>query len=136
MNEDNYIEMIKKLREKTDSRETIWQRGQRDEEFSITFKSGMFVIDKNYDYHEEVTNYNFQIYNNNSDQIYTTGSIGSSNRDLYIVLKTLHDSVVRCYYKVDETMKGFLEEMDGEEIVGEEPSKRDPTELPGDDIPF
>jgi DUF4097 and DUF4098 domain-containing protein YvlB len=128
MSQDSYIEMINKLREKTDARKAIWQKRDRDNEFSITFKTGTFVIDKWYDSSMESETYDFQIYNSDGDQIYTTGHITSSNLHFHSALRFLHDSVVRSYYKVDETMKGFSDQLDADDIVGDESAPQDLSE--------
>ena len=128
MSKAEYIQMITKLRDKTDDRKAMWQKLQRDNEFTINFKTGTFVIDKWYDSDEGTDKYDFQIYNSNGEQIYTSGHITPSNSGLYSALMFLHDSVVRCYYKVDETMKGFSDQLDVDEIVGDESAQQDPPE--------
>lgn len=128
MSQDEYIQMITKLRDKTDDRKAIWQKRERDNEFSITFKTGTFVIDKWYDSDEDVVTYDFQIYKTDGEQIYTTGQIIPSDSGLYSALMLLHDSVVRSYYKVDETMKGFSDQLDVDEIIGDESAQQDPPE--------
>jgi hypothetical protein len=127
MTKDNYIDMINQLFQKTEEKKTIWQKGSRDNEFSIVFKSGLFVIDKWNADHEIY--YDFQIYNDNGDRIYGTNPVDPSNEGLYHALENLHDSVMRCYYKVDETIMNFSKELNGDGIIGEESA-------PGDDIPF
>lgn len=135
MSKNSYTDMIVHLYQKTEEKKAIWQKGSRDNEFSIAFRSGSLVIDKWYENDRDVTYYDFQIYNDNGDQIYGSSPVDSSNEGLYHALENLHDSVVRCYYKVDETIKKFSKELNGEGIIGEESSESS-VSIPEDDIPF
>jgi len=128
MSEVSYIEMINKLRDKTENRKAMWQKRERDNEFSITFKTGTFVIDKWFDRDLSDFTYDFQIYNSDGDRVYTTGQITPSNSGIWSALKLLHDAVVRCYYKVDETIKNFSDQLDVDEIVGDESAQQDSSE--------
>ncbi len=118
-----YNDMIIKLYEKTEQKQAIWNKGSRDKEFSISFKTGSFVIDKFYDSPKAEPSYDFQIYNNDGDKIYNSTKVDPENEGLYRVLELLHDSIIRSYYKVDEIILGFAEELDEDGITGESSSE-------------
>lgn len=140
MGETNDIRMLSQLRLKTRKGRAFWNKRSRDNEFSIKFRTGTLVIDENYNPEEGQTYCDFQIYNDNGDQIYSSGGLTPSSGELYIELRALHEAVHRAYYRVEETMQGFAKELEGEETIGEESSEDEGAQSgsppPRGDIPF
>ncbi len=127
----DYNKTLLLLCEKTEARQAHWEKRSRDEEFSISFRSGQFVIDKWYYEEEEMYIYSFAIYNAKGDQIYYT-NVSLTGTNLYNSIAKLHDAVKRAFYKVDETMRSFAEELEQDGVIGRKSDER----IPEDDIPF
>lgn len=120
MIDDTYLEMIRRLTIKTSDNQTVWNKLSRENEFSISFRSGALVIDKYFDSSGNEC-FCFSIYNDRGDSIYGSGTIEELDLGEHRIIKELHEIVSRRYHKVDETIQGFSMELENDGIVGKQP---------------
>ena len=113
---DNFKTLVDKLKEKTTRKETIWSNTGRDDIFKLDLVKGAITVNR----WKNETGQQFvdvSIINERGDKIdnicFHDGEI-----DDYKYLAELHSLAKRAYYKVDETFKTILEELDSDKIIG------------------
>jgi len=124
----NYTELLDKLLEKTKNKEVIWQKTSREDEYKLQLEIGALTIDrwKNDKNSREFVDVNF--YNDRGDNIDRLYASEFDDPMNYAYLINLHTEIKRAYYKVDETLKGLLDEINSSGKIGKLP--------PESDLPF
>jgi|WetSurMetagenome_2_1015567.scaffolds.fasta_scaffold393632_1 hypothetical protein len=124
----NYTELLDKLLEKTKNKEVIWQKTSREDEYKLQLDIGALTIDrwKNDKNSRESVDVNF--YNDRGDNIDRLYANEFDDPMNYAYLINLHTEIKRAYYKVDETLKGLLDEIKSSGKIGKLP--------PESDLPF
>ncbi len=120
---ENFITLIEKLKNKTASKQAIWSKTSRDNEFKLELQKGAITTD-NWNDDDENSFIDLSIINENGDTIDRV-YFHSSEKEDYKKLLELHDLVKRAYYKVDETIKNIFNELDSEKTVGKERKSED-----------
>lgn len=119
--EDKIETLIDNLKAKTINKEANWERVGNGDQFSLTLKSGKVLVDK-YITSQSSILYTILITNNKGDMIYQTNArqniSGEKNIKNYQIIKELHESIKRAYFKVDETIDGLLGEIDEKGKIG------------------
>lgn len=131
-------EFIDLLVTRTKSKNAIWNRGSGSDSYQIVIGTGSVTIDRYDDDYGNVETFTFNIFNENGDLIdsYSASNAGMDDTiKVYQLLKNLHDEARRCFYKIDETLLSFMEELKKPGTIGKqmEPPKQ---EKKSDDLPF
>lgn len=126
---NNFKNLIEKLLNKTQKREVIWQKSSREDEYKLDLDSGALTVDKWSPENKFNMSIDIAIYNDRGDRIDRIEVHSEENPDDFKLLDEFHSEVRRTYYKVDETFKGILTELDKEGAIGKE-------EKTSDDLPF
>jgi hypothetical protein len=106
MNE-RIINLIDRLKVKTESGELKWEKTSRENEFKIDLQNGAVSTD----IWEEQGSIliDFRLFNADGEQI---GSWVYNARDIYYeTLSDLHSIIVNKYLRIDETLDGLLDEL-------------------------
>lgn len=126
--EAKIISLIESLNTKTQNKEANWERIGKSDQFVLTLGNGKVSVNKVIT-KDSVVVYQFAIFNAKSDTIFNVNAIKGntilSSSD-YELLKTIHESIKKMYFKVDETIDGLLGEINKEGDIGKEP----------EDLPF
>jgi len=124
---DNFKKLVEKLLDKTQKKEVIWQKTTREDEYMLELDSGALTVDKWTPENKYGTSVDIVIFNDRGDKIDRI-EINSDDDDFQL-LDNFHSEVRRTYYKVDETFKGIMGELDSDGKIGKEEKK-------ADDLPF
>ena len=129
-------QIITKLHNKTKNGEANWHKTGRSSEFVLKMKSGSILVDVFEDEHgNDIADISIQ--NEDGDRVDYYRVNDSFDNDQhhegYEKLKNLYDEIYRKYYKIEETLKGLLKEIDSDSIIGEEIIDEDTSD---DDLPF
>lgn len=119
--------LIQKLIEKTASKNAIWTRTSRDNEFKLELQNGAVTVDS---WFNNISSADFAIINQNGDIIQRV-VLNDDDAD-YQLLIELHELAKRAYFKVDDTIRSIFIELEQKKIVG----KEDKTPRKSDDLPF
>ncbi len=123
MMSENLKFLITKLKEKTSLGQAIWKKTSNDTEFKLEFIKGAVTIDK---WENEFENFiDIHIINENGEEVEGI-KIDSRSQQNYLILEELYEIIKKNYYKIDETFKSILDELDSEKIIGKS----------NDDFPF
>ncbi|NVM61745.1 hypothetical protein FHW88_000021 [Mucilaginibacter sp. SG538B] len=115
---DEFKLLIEKLIKKTSAKQAIWSKTSRDNEYKLELQKGAITVD-NWDNGNGVDLVDITIlneYGDTVDRVYFDGS----DEDDYTLLIELHTLAKRAFYKVEETIKGIVSELDSEKTVGKE----------------
>lgn len=115
--------LIEKLRSKTESKQAIWKKTSRDTEFKLEFQKGAVTIDNWQD--SQGIFVDLRVINENGDEVESMVFNPDSPVD-FSTLAELYELVKSSFYKIDETYKTLLDELDSDKIVGKG----------NDDLPF
>ncbi|MBS7563579.1 hypothetical protein KHS38_04095 [Mucilaginibacter sp. Bleaf8] len=125
---EKYIGLIKKLFEKTKSKAAIWQKSSTQGQFQLQLSSGIVTVSKyDGDYNNNPAVF-ISIYNASGDRIDTL-NVESDDHE-FVLANELYSMVRRSYYKVDETIDGFFDELNSDKVIGETSSAPDDEDLP------
>lgn len=116
----NYIELIKRLQEKTKSKEVIWQKTSRDDEYKLDLDKGAITIDKWNPEQKYYLSVDLVMYNDKGDKIDRILANDDGSIEDFKILEQFHTEVRRAYYKVDETIKGIFAEINKDGVIGKE----------------
>lgn len=130
---NNIRNIIDRLSERTLSGQTNWNQSSGSNGFRLSMQTGTINIDKWYDDRENAWVIQLKIFNDRGDIIEDIETLQSSNKPDYEYMDSFYAIVRRKYLKVDETLKGFLDELDGNKPIGK---NDDPNLEPIDDLPF
>ncbi|MGI4021988.1 MAG: hypothetical protein ACRYFA_10815 [Janthinobacterium lividum] len=114
---ENFTSLIEKLKNKTVSKQAIWSKTSRDNEFKLELQKGAITIDSWEDNNVDFVDLNIM---NENGEIIDRAYFHSSDRVDYKTLLDLHSSAKRAYFKVDETIKNIFDELDSKNVVGKE----------------
>lgn len=117
--EDKILLIIKDLIDKTKKGEANWERINNADYYSLTLKSGKIFINKNFTKSKEEI-FGIAIYNVKGDAIYSRNKLSPDNE--FLLLKDLHSTVVKTFFKIDETIDGILGEIKSNGEIGEDTS--------------
>lgn len=139
MTESRYVVLIDKLIQKTEEGQTVWRKAERDSAFRLNFRRGNIVIDHwTGDNNSELVD--MIIYNERGEKVDSLNFGDIAGQVEYSRLIELYNLVRRRYLRIEETIEGLLEELDGDEIIGEDRfsymSYQDCEEGEEGDIPF
>ena len=128
---DTIDQIISKLIEKTSDGKALWQRGERESEYVLRFRTGTVSIDHYKNAFDKVID--FTVCNVDGQQVdYFEISKKENERD-YNDLKKLYDVVYAKDFKIDETIEGILNELDSDGIVGLERSSAKKADAPAEE---
>jgi len=128
MIDPKYKKIIDRLIEKSKTKNAIWNKTSRENEFKINLKSSTLTIDQ---WHDERDGKNFIdliIRNQRGDTIGRIVFDKDTESEEYNYLSVLHNHARESYYKVDETIDNIFDELSSDGKVGEEDES--------DDLPF
>lgn len=120
---ENFQLLVDKLKNKTLAKQAIWIKTSRDNEFRLELSKGAITTDNWVDENDGRSLVDLLIFNDNGDIIDRVVYSSEKDND-YGTLVELHSLAKKAYYKVDETLKGILEELDSDKTLGSE--KTDP----------
>jgi hypothetical protein len=106
MNE-RIIDLINRLKEKTESGELKWEKTSRENEFKVDMKNGAVSTDLWNEMGNEIID--FRVYNMIGDLI-GSWSYNPGDINFHSILE-LHTIIVSKYLRIDETLDGLLEEL-------------------------
>lgn len=115
---ENFRTLIEKLKQKTTSKQAIWTKTSRDNEFKLELQKGAITTDW-FDDGSQIKWIDLIIYNDTGDVIDRIAFSSEEGADYAYVLD-LHSMANRAYFKVDETIQGIFNELDSDKIVGKE----------------
>jgi hypothetical protein len=111
----NSQEIVRALIEKTRNKEAFWGKTSRPNEFKLTFEKGAVTID-NWEDNNENECYELGMYNSFG---YKIASYSSEAQDQYHnLLRELHEEAKQEFYKVDDTISSFFEEIKDKKCIG------------------
>lgn len=118
MNNEKLNNLIDKLNDKTVAKQANWTKSSGDQEFKISLKTGPLTIQKFRDYSYQNQMVIVSIYNLDGNLIENyeiqEGMSGyDSANELFLNVK-------RVFYKVEETVDSILDQLDSDDILGEE----------------
>ncbi|MDI9312959.1 MAG: hypothetical protein QM535_22300 [Limnohabitans sp.] len=122
----NIKDLINALIEKTIQKKAIWDKTSRPNEFKLNFEKGAVTTDFWGD--EDGDSVDFAIYNSFGDRI--DRSVANRGEPDFQLMANLHNTAMREFYKVDETISSFFVEVNEDKSIG----KREIEESP--DLPF
>jgi hypothetical protein len=109
--------ILQKLAKKTEKGKTIWSKTSGNG-FKISFPdSATIMISMVYDAVSEY-HYTVEIFNNDGEQVDFYAAYKSNGDDEFALLEELYNSARRAYYKVDETYKSMMNNIDNTDVVG------------------
>jgi hypothetical protein len=132
--EEQLKRIVEKLIEKTTERNVIWEKTTGNG-FKIAL-SGSTIAIQYYEgtYEDEPYPYcSLFIFNDKGDKI-DYYNLRQKDDD-FDLLFNLYDKANKSYYKVEETYQNIIEELDKNDIIGENPKKHSNNAEP-DDLPF
>lgn len=132
MMSENIENLIRSLVQKTNKKEAIWGKTSGQNEFKLIFDTG--AVTTSLWNVEEMDVINIAIYNKFGDKI--ENYYANENEDEFELLKELHDSARKEFYKVDDTLKGLFEELKGIKSIGKREIENEPPSNNDDDLPF
>jgi hypothetical protein len=116
-------DLVDSLSKKTEQKKAIWNTSSGENAFQIKLSAGMVTIDL-WDGHGFKNYAGISVFNNNGTQIDSFSVNVNDDPEAYSYLEKFHAVVSRSYYKVEETIKGMLDEIkDGDEIGKEHRSE-------------
>lgn len=125
---DKYIELIEKLSSKTAQKMIVWQKTSSGGEFKLQLAVGTLTVNKYDGDFNNKPSIIVNIYNDKGDRVDVI-DIEDSMKEFGLA-DDFYASVRRSYYKVDETIKGFFDELDTDKIIGFGEKEEE------DDLPF
>jgi hypothetical protein len=123
-----YLELVEKLSSRTEERKIIWQKSSSSGEFKLQLASGTLTIVR---YEGDYNNRPFiviNIYNDRGDKIDVIEAEDSTQE--FNALEQLYSFVRRSYYRVDETIDSFFDELSTDKIIGVEGKEEEEEDLP------
>ena len=121
--------LIDKLLLKTSKKETKWERVGKSDQFILSLNTGKVSVDKLISARGRLI-FNFAVLNSSGDIILNL-KVGepenASELADYNSLKNFHAEIVKCFFKVDETIESLLGETEKEGEIGK---------TIDDDLPF
>lgn len=110
----NISSLIEAIVEKTESKEAIWGKTSRPDEFKLFLENGAVTTDWWTENGNEVID--FAIYNSFGDRI--DNFIAYKGEFDFNLLNKLHSAAKREFYKVDETIENLFKEIKFVKSVG------------------
>lgn len=107
--EDNIKQIIKELKDKTNSKKISWVKTSSENEYKIQLNKGAITTD--YWIDEDGNNVAFDIYNEDGNKIVSLFYMQKDKPIEYSIIKELHTIIDKNFYKVDETLNGLLDEL-------------------------
>ncbi|MCD8423635.1 hypothetical protein [Tenacibaculum finnmarkense] len=123
-----YKKIIDILIEKSKSKDAIWHKTSRENEFKINLKSSTITVDSWYNDKDGFNYIDFLLRNQRGDKIGRLVYTDDAENEEYEHLSILHNYARESYYKVDETIDDIFDELKGDGKVGDENNS--------DDLPF
>lgn len=111
----NMIDLIKALVDKTKSKEAIWGKTSRPNEFKLYLEKGAITTDCWND-EREGEFVGFAVYNVYGDRI--DNFYAEKGEPEFDMLMDLHNAAKREFYKVDETISSLFSEINDDKIIG------------------
>lgn len=114
--------LVFSLIEKTKSKKIKWEKVGSDEQYSVSLETGNFIVYKGKAPQKE-TFYRITISNPEGDIIFNQiainrpqikGSKILASGD-YKIMKELHEEIRKSYYRIDETIRGMIDEIGKED---------------------
>ncbi len=128
--------LITKLVENTNDGRLIWDKTGTSNEYTVKIHGTRILIDRWADEDEDHVA-EFSVFNDNGDQIVHYAEGDKQRNSDYELIKTLHDVVIKKYFKVEETIAELFDALDKPVTYGQEGSKSKQEEAKDDDdIPF
>ncbi len=126
---ENFKLLIDKLKLKTSKHEAIWIKTSRDDEFKLDLGKGAITLDLwvNHDTEEQFVD--LAIINERGDTIDRI-YFSEVEKEDFKNLEELHVIAKRAYYKIDETFKNILKELDSDKTIGSEKKLSEDDSLP------
>jgi len=128
MIDPKYKKIIDILIEKSKSKNAIWHKTSRDNEFKINLKSSTLTVDSWHNDKDGLNYIDLIIRNQRGDTIGRLVYSDEGESEEYKYLDVLHNYARESYYKVDETIDNIFEELSGDGKIGDEDNS--------DDLPF
>ncbi len=113
---EHYKSLVEKLIARTINKTALWEKTSRDNEFRLQLTNSLITIDKWYDNQIPSMLIDMAIYNEEGQQI--DKIVLDLSDEGYEQLEVLHNAIKRSYYKVDETFKSILDELDSGKQIG------------------
>src|SRR5688500_12065217 len=124
---DNFRQLLDRLIDKTSKKQAIWTKTSREHEFQVALEKATITVDK---WTVDGKKYaDMAVYNTNGEQI-SRFATSIEKPDEYQHVLQLHSLAAKEYFKVDETFKDILKELDTDKTIGSAESP------PSDDLPF
>lgn len=125
---EKYKNIIAALKNKTEANQTNWNKSSGADSFSLKYSEGMIEIDMWYDSNDQSNYADITLFNRVGEKIdYVQTSATGSPADFQL-LKELHLTIKRKYYRVDYVLDSLLKVLNNKNnIIGIEEN---------DDLPF
>lgn len=108
MEYNKFLSLIDLLRSKTEKRVVIWQQ-ITENSFKLELKTGAITILKDFDPFGNLEFIEIKIYNIEGNAI-VSDRHDRSEAD-FSIFEAFYNSIIASYYKVDETIKGIIDEL-------------------------
>jgi hypothetical protein len=138
--EDKIEKLLTSIKSKTEKNKAQWSEGSSDTQYTLNMSSGSIVVDKT----SKVTGpppdpearaipgFSVSILNDEGDVVEEVYSFADSDPKKFEFFEDLWKTIDRKYRKVDETLRGMIEEVDSKDTIG----KKEETFEPDDELPF
>lgn len=111
---DKIVILIKKLIEKTNRKEAIWNNTSRENEFKLNLEDSSIITDSwTHEFEEFV---DFKILNKNGKIVYSI--LLHHDDENFDLVRKLNEMARSSYYKIDDTIDEILKKTDSDEIIG------------------
>ena len=116
--DEKYIDLILKLKDKTLNNKVTWNQGSRESEFSVSLENGVIVID-NWEDSNDIEFFDLKIINKDGVKVYYE-PFNRRDSQAFDLVKSLYRAAFEKFYRTDETINGFLTEIDSKDTIGKE----------------
>ena len=129
---NNIRSIIEKLAEKTKNNQATWNASSGSNGFRLHLKTGVINIDKWNEAQNDNWYIDFKIFNDRGDIIESILVSLYDDKPDFDYLDLFYSIIRRKYLKVDETLKGLLDELNENNPIGKSESQGEII----DDLPF
>jgi hypothetical protein len=118
---EHYRNLVEKLKMKTQNGQAVWNKTSGENEFKLDLGQGTITTDKWFDPQSKKNFIDLRIWNEKGDCIDTFKVAKIDNIQDFDYLLDLHNMARKAYFKVDETFRNILKELDSDKTIGKDP---------------